>query len=73
MNRLILAAAALAALGLAEAAEPQPPPVRLKLYVTNSAGDNIHVSDLRSLQVIGTPRRPGAWSWPRSRVEREPG
>lgn len=53
MKRLILAAAALAALGLAEAAEPQPPPARLKLYVTNSAGDNIHVIDLRSLQVIG--------------------
>lgn len=38
--------------GPAAAAEPKTDPV-LKLYVANSAGDSIHVIDLRTLQVVG--------------------
>jgi YVTN family beta-propeller protein len=41
------------AIALTGAGFDQPRPGTPKLYVTNSAGDNIHIIDLRTLKVIG--------------------
>lgn len=47
---LVILAAGTGAIGSLGAPKAEPVP---KLYVTNSAGDNIHVIDLRTFQVIG--------------------